>query len=299
MATVKTNKYASIRISVYATIYAAIYAAIIFFAFCAVSCSLWGLIGSTDLDIRLKDKNTFNFLHDDDLNIKLPDEYSFVVLSDPHITSDFRGLENIASIFIGTDKFIVVDGDISDNGDREYLQKFIDAFKDLKSPNGERVPCYPALGNHDIFSGNWEAWRKLIGSSCYTAGGADSSTLLIVLDSASAFLGAYQLDFLDAELARGFRRKFIFTHTSLFINPEVDVSQLTDWTDINERAKFVKIASGRASAVIMGHLHIRVEKEAGGVPYIALDAWKDGRTFLRVFVSNSGIRYEFKTSGQL
>jgi len=127
------------------------------------------------------------------------------------------------------------------------------------------------------------------------SGSGGSSTSLIILDSASASLGAYQIDFLDAELSRNFKHKFIFTHTSLFVNPELNAAQFTDWTDINERARIIKTAAGRADALFSGHLHVRVITEAGGTSYIACDAWEDGRGFLRVFVRDDGIKYEFKT----
>lgn len=247
-----------------------------------------GLVFSTDLNERLGDKNLFHFLSEEDRNISLPDAYSFIVLTDTHITEDTRGLEHIGDIIEDTDKFIVVVGDITDNGDRAYLQKFVDIFGNLD------IPCYPVIGNHDIFFGNWLNWKELIGSTCYRAGEEAGSTEIIVLDSATAFFGAQQLDWLKARLETPVTHRFIFTHIALFVDETTGADPLTNWRDVRERTKFVKMVDGSCEAVFMGHNHQRSERTIHGVRYITLEDFASHKTFMRVRVSPDGLNYEIR-----
>jgi 3',5'-cyclic AMP phosphodiesterase CpdA len=250
-----------------------------------------GTLFSTDLDERLRDKNVFNFLSTEDRGLVLDQSYSFIVLSDTHITPETsNGFENIFGIITCTDKFIVLAGDITDNGNAEALQKFIDISRTFP------IPCYPVLGNHDIYFGNWQTWRDLIGSSCYAIGGVGTSTELIVLDSAGAFFGGPQLDWLALQLKNAPPNVFVFTHNSLFLNPGLDWEQSTDWTDTRERAKFLHILGRSCRGVFMGHLHKRVEQRINTVSYVAIEDYKSHRAYCRVHVSPQGISYEFNNA---
>jgi len=154
-----------------------------------------GILISTDLDTRWKAHNTFNFLSPDDRNIALDDTYSFIVVTDTHINNGKAwGLEKLKDVIKSDSdiKFVVFTGDISQDGNRVNIEKFIQIAGTLD------VPCYPVIGNHDIYFGNWKVWEDLIGSTCYRIN-CTSATLLI-LDSANSYFGAKQLDWLENEL---------------------------------------------------------------------------------------------------
>jgi 3',5'-cyclic AMP phosphodiesterase CpdA len=260
----------------------------LFLALFLEACSLdvFGFFGSTDLDERLRDKDTFNFLSDADRNLSLGDEYSFIVVSDTHIENgDAHGLEQLAQVIGEDDAFVVITGDITQFGRRKDIQKFIEIARSLK------VPCYPVIGNHDIFFGNWQEWKDLIGSSSYRIGSPDSSTTLFILDSVNATFGNAQLNWLERELKNANPRVFVFTHTNLLVRTPGDLVQLTD---ARERTRFMNILKDRSDAVFMGHLHNRVERKLGGVQYITLEDYRDNRTYCRVYVSPGAFRYVFK-----
>jgi predicted phosphodiesterase len=246
-----------------------------------------GLFNSTGLDERLKDKDTFNFLTGADRDLKLGDTYSFIVLSDTHIKDgNARGLEKLAQVIDDNgDAFAVITGDITDYGNRKDTRKFMEIARSLQ------VPCYPVLGNHDIYFDNWREWKDLIGSSAYRIGLPGSSTTLFILDSANAVFGDTQLDWLERELRSANSRVFVFTHTNLFVKTPGDLVQITD---ARERARFVNILKDRADAMFMGHLHDRVERKQGGVQYITLEDYRDNSTYCRVYVSPGAFRYAFK-----
>lgn len=245
---------------------------------------LLGLFFSTDINDRWRARNTFNFLSYEDRNILLGDSYSFIVVTDPHIHNrNAFGLERLKDIIDDDIKFVVINGDITQNGKQEDLEKFIQIANSLG------VPCYPVAGNHDVYFGNWHVWKKLIGSTCYSVNG-DSATLLI-LDSANAFFGARQLDWLEKELSKAKGRVFVFSHVNLFVGNPFNIQQ---FTDVRERARITSLLKGRCDIMFMGHSHQRLIREIGGVKYITIEDFRDNTVYCQVWVTEDGIRWEFK-----
>jgi predicted phosphodiesterase len=244
-----------------------------------------GLFGSEDFEERLDEKDNFKFLTPADRTLTLGDTYSFIVLTDTHIEgSDAHGLEKLKNV-IGGASFVVITGDISDRGDPEEIKKFIEIARTLG------VPCYPVLGNHDVYFGNWHVWKDLIGSSSYRIEGPASSTTLFIMDSGNATWGAKQTGWLDKELRSAKARTFIFTHANLFVETPGDIEQLTD---VRERARILSMLKDRCDAVFTGHVHRRIIKNSGGVEYISIEDFRTNKIYCRVFVSPAGINYEFE-----
>ncbi|GHV79327.1 hypothetical protein AGMMS49944_11180 [Spirochaetia bacterium] len=249
----------------------------------ACNVDFFGLFGSTELDTRLESKNRFAFLRDADRNLSLGETYSFIVLSDTHIEKgDAQGLEKLKDVLNGA-AFVVITGDITQSGRRQDVQKFIDIAHMLS------VPCYPVIGNHDIYFDNWPVWRDLIGSTRYRIN--SDTTTLFILDSANASFGAAQLDWLQDELRTAKKHVFVFTHANLFVQYPGDIEQITD---TRERARIMSILKGRADAMFAGHVHRRIIRKAGGVDYITIEDFKSSKTYCRVHVSEGGFSYEFK-----
>jgi len=247
-----------------------------------------GLFGSTDLDKRLQTRNTFNFLNSVDMDISLEDTYSFIVLNDTHINDgDTNGLEKLKDVIDNDVKFIVFNGDITQSGERQDLEAFIRLARSLD------IPCYPVVGNHDIYFNNWPVWKDLIGSTCYRINGGGAT--LLMLDSANAYFGAEQLDWLENELNKATDqadgRVFIFSHVNLFAKSPADFQQ---FTDTRERARITSLLKGRCDAMFMGHVHQRIIKELGGVHYISIEDYRDNDVYCRVWVSEDNVRWEFK-----
>lgn len=252
----------------------------------ACSVDLLGLFGSSDLDERLKYQDTFHFLSPSDRNLTFTDDsYSFIVLADTHIENgDAFGLERLAGVVAADPavKFVVVLGDITQNGRERDLRKFIGIARSLG------VPCYPVVGNHDIYHNNWAVWRDLIGSTSYRVDGP--GVTLFVLDSANAFFGAGQLGRLDRELRTAQGRVFVFTHANLFTEGIADIQVITD---LRERARIMSILQGRVDTMISGHVHKRIIKTRGGVRYMTIEDFKSTKIYCRVEVRPNGIDYVF------
>jgi predicted phosphodiesterase len=244
-----------------------------------------GLAGSTDFSRRWRERNNFVFLSPADRNLSLGDDFSFIVLSDTHLDrGDAHGLERLKNVIDGEVKFVVITGDITQGGHRREVQQFIDIARSLG------VPCYPVVGNHDVYFGNWQVWKELIGSTCYRIDGGGAT--LLMLDSANAYFGAEQISWLERELGRSTGRVFVFTHVNLFVQSLRNEQQ---FTDIRERARITSLLKGRCDIMFAGHVHKRIIREMGGVRYITTEDYRDHKTYCRVSVSKDGVRYEFKT----
>ncbi|MDR1908740.1 MAG: metallophosphoesterase [Spirochaetaceae bacterium] len=240
-----------------------------------------------DYDSRFAWRGEFRFLAPPDLSPVLGGEYSFLVVSDPHIADSasaeaFEELKNR----IGDSQFVVVTGDVTQNGSAFELGLFIAAAGKLG------VPCYPLPGNHDIYTERGGPWRELIGSTIYRVDSSSGDTTLFMLDNANASFGNDQLEWLEAEMKTARKNTFVFCHQNFFIGSSPpDVEQTTD---IGERARFMALLKGRCQAVFMGHLHKRIIRTYGGVNYIMLEDYSGNRAFCRVRVTMSGVSWEIE-----
>jgi predicted phosphodiesterase len=252
-----------------------------------------GIFASSDLDDRLKERDNFVFLANNNWKrLTLSADYSFIVVTDIHIQNgETYGIEGLRSVIeepANNVKFMVVLGDITQNGSKGDLELFLNMVV-----NRFGIPCYPVIGNHDVYSGGWSAWRELIGSTNYRVDGG--SVTLLVMDSANLFLGKAQTDWLERELSGAAGHIFVFTHANLFAPNMEDPQQMTD---INERARLASILRNRCDAMFMGHVHEWMIDNAGGVKYITVDAFhaiaNTNKSYCLVTVNGSNVRYGYK-----
>ena len=249
---------------------------------------IFGLFGSTDLSRRFEEKDNFTFLNRMP-QLVLGNAYSFILLSDPHIEGgNTWGLEKLIDVVRDNDeiKFVVIAGDITQNAAEQDLLKFIEFADDLALLN---VPCYPVIGNHDVYFGNWASWRKLIGSTIYRIDSGETS--LLFMDSANAYFGRDQLDWLQGELNSAKRRTFVFTHANPFVDSVIDFQQFTDTA---ERARFISLLNGRCDYLFTGHVHQRIVSEVGGVKTITVEDFRRNKVYCLVSVKPDGISYTFE-----
>ena len=250
---------------------------------------LLGYFRSNDLNERLKEKNNFRYLLPEDMALTLGTEYSFIVVSDTHIENGKAGeLEALRDRIIADSgvKFVVITGDITQNGDRKDIRKALEIASSLRSSG---KPCYPVVGNHDVFFDNWRNWKELIGSTRYRING--EAATLFMLDSANAFFGKAQLDWLEKELKTANGRVFVFTHTNFISKGPVNMLQLTDF---RERARVFSILSGSCDIMFMGHLHKESVTKVGGVLYLGNEDFRDHKSYCRITVNAGGISHRFE-----
>jgi predicted phosphodiesterase len=240
-----------------------IFAAGIFAASCDVDLS--GLLASGDTGTRLADADKFVFLKETGgaqnnytRNITTGDDYTFIVIGDTHIKNkNAHGLEKLSGKFLPSDKFIVVCGDITQSGQREEVERFIEIAETWR---GLGLAVLPVIGNHDTYFGNWRNWKELIGSTRYRVD--SENTTLIVLDNANGFWGDSQLNYLETELTSAKKWTFVFMHVNPFSS--TGLMELQQVSDVRERARFANAVKKRVQYVFSGHIHKRVIMEFPG-----------------------------------
>ncbi|MDR2069358.1 MAG: metallophosphoesterase [Spirochaetaceae bacterium] len=241
-----------------------------------------------DYDSRFAWRDEFHLLSPADLSPVLDEEYSFLVVSDPHISdrSSMEGFEKLRDHIAGA-QFVVVTGDVTQNGSIPELQLFMAAARKLG------VPCYPVIGNHDIYTNRGTPWREYIGSTIYRIDSSSGNTTLFLLDNANASFGNDQLEWLEAGMRTAKKNTFVFCHDNFFMEASPpDVEQITD---IRERARIMALLRGRCDMLFMGHLHKRIIREYGGLTYMVLEDYSSTKTWCRVRVTKGGISWEFET----
>ena len=258
----------------------------VFYFLSACNVDFLGFFYSNDLDERLAERDNFKFLTGAQRSLSFGDEYSFIVVSDTHIEDgDAFGLEALKDVIAdnGGIKFVVFLGDITQYGSQKDINKFIEISKTFN------IPCYPVIGNHDIYFGNWPVWKDNIGSTRYRIDGGE--TTLFILDSANAFFGNEQLDWLQKELKNTPGRVFVFTHSNLFVNDLPDIQQLSD---MKERARITSMLKNKCDIMFMGHSHERRINEAGNVKYVNIEDFHGTKVYCLVSVTGEGASYTFK-----
>jgi predicted phosphodiesterase len=245
-----------------------------------------GFFVSNDLDERLAAKDNLKYIDSKGwgtLNLTDPDNYSFIVLTDTHIEDgDAFGLEKIAGVISNDVEFVIILGDITQYGTTQDIKKFIEIADSFE------VPCFPVIGNHDVYFDNWSNWNNLIGSTNYKITG--NGINLFILDSANSFFGKQQLDWLEKEIKTSTGKVFVFTHSPLFVTGPANMQQITD---TRERARVVSILRNKCDIMFMGHSHKRYENKAGGVQYTAIEDFRSKDVYCLVTVKDSKASYEF------
>jgi len=258
---------------------------------CISACNIdfFGFVVSNDLDERLLEKDNLEYLIErgwTNLDLGAPDNYSFIVLTDIHIEDgkafDFDKLKNAINPSI---KFAAVLGDITQTGKGSDFDLYIKIADELG------VPCYPVIGNHDIYFSNWQEWKTRIGSTSYRIDDDAGTATLFFLDSANSFFGKKQLDWLESQLESANDNIFVFTHAPLFINGPFKMQQITDH---KERARVISMLKNKCKIMFMGHSHIRVENKVGDVTYVSIEDFRSTNVYCLVTVNGPNVSYKFE-----
>jgi predicted phosphodiesterase len=162
-----------------------------------------------DYDSRFSWRSEFRFFSPDSFPA-LEEEFSFLVVSDPHISGkeSQEAFEKLARK-IGDAEFIIITGDVTQEGSYAELGLFIEAAGKMG------IPCYPVAGNHDIYTDRGKPWRELVGSTMYRLDSASGNTTLFILDNANASFGNEQLEWFEAELLTAEKHVFVFFHEAV------------------------------------------------------------------------------------
>ena len=143
-------------------------------------------------------------------------------------------------------------------------------------------PCFTVLGNHDVYFDCATYYKQYFHTSTYTVtvktvGGFQD--LYILLDSGNGTFGQRQTKWLEEQLEHrsDYRHCFVISHNWLFrtsynytTTPAANLPQ-------EEQYAFMDLMSrSNVDMVLMGHFHMREQRQFGGVQYVMTDNLNDG-----------------------
>ena len=253
-------------------------------ALCLAACNKYDFTGavwgsSAPVDTRFMQSQQYNEQQGLQTVYADSNNYRVYAFGDCHLDGSTRNLDRFVADYLADSQaapFALCVGDlIYDTG---HYDLFYDHTKMLLPGNERRL--FICAGNHDIFFGQWEEFRKRYGTSTYCfevvtpSAGKD---LYIALDSASATLGSRQFKWLEQLLESkrsGYRNVIVFTHTNYYMR---DYSQgIGGNYNMEETMEHTALfARYNVNLVICGHDHFKEQTMFKGVMYNTLDALND------------------------
>lgn len=154
-------------------------------------------------------------------------------------------------------RFVVSNGDITDNGERDQFERFQRELEQL------HIPFYSTIGNHELIAFEYENWPRLYGRANFSW--AFKGTHFTFLDTASASLHPRIYTWLEAWLVEGEGAPHVvISH----ITP-LDPSGLRHGAFRNRRegAKLLAmLAKHDVDLTLYGHIHSLYVFENAGIP---------------------------------
>jgi predicted phosphodiesterase len=196
----------------------------------------------------------------------LANDFSFIFISDLHIEggthSYFHGLKDR----LDGASFIVIGGDITQNGRKADVDRFI------AEAGAMGVPVYATIGNHDLYSGGWDNSRA-IGPSSFTVK-VGNQARLVCLDTGNGTLGQAQTAWLEETLAGSAEGTVIVaTHMHFFVNDCLETQQLTS---PEETAALLSLyRQYGVDLALCGHLHKSEGRMIGSMRYAISPSFLD------------------------
>ena len=141
------------------------------------------------------------------------------------------------------------------------------------------VPVAAIAGNHDLFFGQWDDFKRCFGSSTYTLTVVTPNyrDLFIMLDSGGGCHGRTQMDWLRNALKErnNYRHVVVCTHVNIL---RTDLSQFVSGNlPLEETYELLDLlASHDVQLCLQGHDHHRDVSRYGSAEYLTLDCLRDG-----------------------
>lgn len=281
--------------------------AILAISFC--SCNRLDILGMvinrSDTEERVTDWLEWNSQHEPIVINNVPNSYCFYSCSDTHINDDNTRL----AAYITAERndpeavFSIIAGDLAnESGERSYIL-CDSAIAFQPNIHAENDPCFPIIGNHDVYFDCAKYFKEHYHTSTFTvtvntvSGDKD---LFIFLDSGNGTHGIKQMEWLEQQLDKRseYRYCFVISHNWLFRTTYNYTTTPASNLPEDEQYAFMDLMSrSHVDMVIMGHFHYRDVKTFGGVDYVMTDNLNEGEippSYLVVRCATEKVSYEHR-----
>ena len=270
------------------------------------------VVNRSDTEQRVADWLDYNAQHGEPVIENVPDEYHVYSTSDSHYSQRDsivpQGVKDRLYKYITAERndpkaiFAIHAGDmVNESGEKGFI--LTEAALAYDSVNqAKNDPCFLVMGNHDVYFDCAQYFKQHFHTSTYTVtvktvGGYKD--LFVFLDSGNGTHGKRQLEWLEEKLSHceDYRHCFVISHNWLFrtsynytTTPAANLPQ-------DEQYAFMDLMSNHnVDMVLMGHFHMREQRQFGGVQYIMTDNLNDGKVTPSYLVVSVGekVGYEYE-----
>lgn len=244
------------------------------------------IINRSDTEQRVADWLDWNEQNGMPVINNVPDNYTFYSCSDSHINDDNSRLAKYITIERNDPEavFSIIAGDLANESEEGPFILADSAMMFDPLTQAENDPCFPIIGNHDVYFDCAKFYKQHFHTSTYTVTVNTVSglkDLFIFLDSGNGTHGRRQLDWLEEQLSHRteYRYCFVISHNWLFRTTYNYTTTPAANLPEDEQYAFMDLMSRNAvDMVIMGHFHYRDVKTFAGVKYVMTDNLNDGKT---------------------
>ena len=260
------------------------------------------VVNRSDTEERVADWLDWNGQHDPFVIDSVPDTYSFYTCSDSHLNDDNSRL----AAYITAERndpqavFSAIVGDIAnESGERPYALCDSAMLFDASS-QAKNDPCFPIIGNHDVYFDCAKYYKDYFHTSTYaltvkTLGGHQD--LYLFLDSGNGTHGSRQLEWLESQLANRdqYRYCFVISHNWLFRTTYNYTTTPAANLPEDEQYAFMNLMSrNEVDMVVMGHFHYTDAKTFDGVQYVMTDNLNEDKEEASYMVVTCGDRITYQ-----
>lgn len=261
------------------------------------------VVNRSDTEARVTDWLDWNDHNGMPVIDNVPDEYRFYSCSDTHINDDNSRFANYitAERNDSTAIFSIIAGDLAnESGENPYILAEA-AMKYDPAIHADDDPCFPIIGNHDVYFDCADHYKNHFHTSTYavtveTVSGLKD--LYLFLDSGNGTHGERQLKWLEEQLAKRdqYRHCFVISHNWLFRTTYNYTTTPAANLPEDEMYAFMHLMSeNQVDMVVMGHFHYCDAKTFDGVKYVMTDNLNDGtKPSYMVVTCGDDISYEYR-----
>ncbi len=250
------------------------------------------VIDRSDTEERVADWLDYDAQHEMPVIENVPDEYHIYSTSDSHYSDrddfELQGPKDRLYKYLTAERndpkaiFSLLVGDLVNESGEAGYRRVDSSMRFNAETQAKNDPCFTVLGNHDVYYDCAKYYKQYFHTSTYTVtvktvGGYKD--LYILLDSGNGTFGQRQTKWLEEQLEhrKEYRHCFVISHNWMFrtsynytTTPAANLPQ-------DEQYAFMDLMSrNNVELVLMGHFHMREQRQFGGVQYVMTDNLNDG-----------------------
>ena len=250
------------------------------------------VINRSDTEERVADWLDWNNQNKMPVIENVPDEYRIYSTSDSHCSDrdsiELQGPKDRLYKYVTMERndpsavFSLLVGDLANESGEAGYRRAEASMQYNAETQAKNDPCFPVIGNHDVYYDCAEYYKQYFHTSTYivtvkTVGGYQD--LYILLDSGNGTHGQRQLEWLEEQLEHrnDYRHCFVISHNWLFRTSYNYTTTPAANLPLDEQYAFMDLMSrSNVELVLMGHFHMREQRQFGGVQYVMTDNLNDG-----------------------